>query len=511
MPTIKEYQPSVGPAGPGAVINAPLSLADSAAAKGRVIEKAASQTADTIQDIGRRIDQNTVQVNMARARADFTVEVQNDVQSGAAATPDYEKKLSERVAKRLEADNKGYHTFTGVNMASAAGAQLASEFRIQAAHYQSVAVGKQAALGFSQALDANLQTVTADPMQLQSALNQTLAALQDPEGAYAGPLGAQKVAELRAEVSQRFGAAALRGVIRNVDPNLAIQMLKDGTGGAELLSAEQRRQMEGEADRGLRDREAEDERRVRFQERQDRLAREETLTVFQTRLDAKSLSIKDVNDSNLTSEQKQQYKDIVRRGKAEADPTVVNEAFRRIHLPATDPRKITTESELYGLFGRGLDSTSLNHMRAELKHDPLGADMNTARAVAEQAFMRTIVGRIEPDKAALALMNWNMEFSAAVQKKVEDKENPRDLITQGHKDNWLTAEKLQAYSMGAAQVSAEAYKAVVSSAAAADAEMKKPNFGSLPQITTVEQARALPKGTHFVLVRPGAPPELRVR
>src|SRR4030066_26210 len=116
MPIIREYQQTVRPAGPGAVVNAPLSIADAAAAPGRAAQQALSQAAEIAHAFGERVDKSRVAKDLAEARADLTIELQNDIQSGAAATPDWN--FDEKVTKRLEKTQGGYHTGTGVSMST---------------------------------------------------------------------------------------------------------------------------------------------------------------------------------------------------------------------------------------------------------------------------------------------------------------------------------------------------------------------------------------------------------
>src|SRR4030067_1496336 len=99
MPIIREYQQTVRPAGPGAVINAPLSIADAAAAPDRAIQKALSQTAEIAYAFGERLDKSRVAKDAAEARADLPIQIQDDVQSGRAATRDWN--FDGKIAKRL--------------------------------------------------------------------------------------------------------------------------------------------------------------------------------------------------------------------------------------------------------------------------------------------------------------------------------------------------------------------------------------------------------------------------
>lgn len=500
MPVIREYQRSVGAAGPGATLNIPLSVADGAAAKGRVTGAALSQTADIAFGIGEQIDKAKVLLNSANSRADLTLELQNAVKSGAAATPDFEKMFSDKVAARLERDQKGYHTGTGAQLAASSASSVAAEFRTQAGHYQAVALGQQAALGYTQALDANKKTLMADPMQNQSVVESTLAALNDPNGAYAPQLGAQKTAELNLSTRQELAIATMRGVIRTAGPELALDMMQKGTGGSADLTADQIRQLNGEAEQQVRATEIERDRVLRRAEKDLQVEQEETMQDFVARVNASggsTLSTKDILGSNLTAAQQEHFLQQTKAGADKPNPFVINKAFRDIHRPIGDPLKITTETQLYDLYGRGVDFAALNHLRAELKSDPLGDSVNAAEATAAAMIRRGPFGT-SGDYAESALYRWRADFSAAVQKAVKEGRDPRTLIidSPGNAEYMLSPQRIQSYIMNEFSFSSTQRTKVDDGLVAARAEMAK-GGGTLPLVTTPEERDKLPPQTYY--------------
>jgi len=511
MPNIREYQATQSPAGPGAVQNIPLSIAGAKAAGGRALGSALSDVAGEIYATGERIDRSKVQMNTAQARADLTIEMQEAIKSGDAATPDFTKRWDDRMAARLAQDQKGYHTGAGSQLAAESSAALTSEFRVQANHYQAVAVGQQAALGLKIALETNEQTLVDDPMQFQSVLDASISALHDPNGAYARDLPAQKVAELDLEMRQRLAVAAVRGVILTAGPELADEMMDNGTGPAQYLSADQQKQLRGESRTAFLGREADQARIVAKQKEDRRISEEVVESEFVDLFQAKNLTAKQIQKADISSDKKLAWLGRIKIGAASADPTTVNALFRRIHLPEGDPNKITTEEQLYRYFGNGVDHPSLNALRSELKHDPFGVVMNSAQDTARTMLTRSLEGALEPGKSAEALHRWRLTFNAAWQKKIQDKENPMDLITPGHKDNLLERGQVMSYLRSNKEASTEAYAAKKAGFEAAQAEFGKPKFGNLPNIQTVAEAQALQPGTYFVIVAPGRPPELRIR
>ena len=502
MPIIREYQQSVGAAGPGAVQNIPLSIADSEAAGGKLVGAALSKTADVAYGIGEQIDKSQVLLRLANARADLTIELQKDVESGAAATPDFEKTFSEKAAKRLEKDQSGYHTGTGSQMAASGAAAISAEFRVQANQYQAVAVGQQAALGYKLAMDANKKTLLADPMQNKSVVEATLAALHDPNGSYAPRLGAQKTAELDRETRQELAMATMRGVVRTAGPEVALDMVKNGVGGSADLSAEQLRQLEAEAEQESRNRLIEDDRLQRRAEKDLQIKQEATMNDFIVRLNTpggSTVSTREIGDSNLESGQKRRFFDDIKEGIAKPDPAVILKAFRDIHRPIGDPLKLMNRTELYKLYGRGADFAALNHLTAELELDPLGASMNAAEATAAAMITRGTIGSSAPEYAQSALYRWRLDFSAAFQKAIKEGRDPRTLIidSPGNKDYMLSPQRIQSYVLDEFSLSGAQRTKVTDGLAAARVEMTK-GGGALPPITTIEERDKLQPQTYYL-------------
>ena len=486
MPTIREYQQSVGPAGPGNVIDAPLSLADSAAAQGRATGAALRTAGAVINDIGERIDKSKVQINHANARADLTVELQQAVQSGEAATPEFTKNFSEKVAKRLEQDDKSYHTTVGSTLAATGGANLASEFRVQANHYQSIAVGQQAALAHKMAVDKDAITLQQDPMQLKSVLNNYLATVQDPNGNFASRLPKQKLDELIQETTERFGVAAMRGAI-NINPEIAAQNIKDNSGGAELLSADQRTQILGEIDRGFRDREIEDERRVRFEDRQQKKEHMAIGRDFFARNTQGSLTMAAIRDSTLPWQEQRYWEAAIKEKAEKPDPTVVNSYLNKIIRG-----EITRDDQLPPL-GAGVTYADRQHMLLSLAHGPAGIEKLNAVETAQRFLNAEAYGGLS------TFNSWHREFSEKWDAKVKAKEDPTVLIRQfpGNKDYMITEDRLRAHVQSATSQVEEIVNNDARSLAAARLELVK-GGGTLKRVATKAEAKALGPGAYFI-------------
>jgi hypothetical protein len=333
-----------------------------------------------------------------------------------------------------------------------------------------------------------------------------LSALHDPAGAYAPNLSAQDVAEVDRDVRQSLAIATMRGVIDTAGPDIALDLMKRNVGGAEDLTADQIKQLQGEAEVAARAAEVEKDRLARRAEKETQLAQEETMSDFVAQVHStggSTLSTREILNSNLTAAQKEHFLEMTKSGADKPNPFVINEAFRRVHLPIGDPQKITTDTELYSLFGRGVDFPALNHLRNEIQNDPLGADMNKAQDTAATMFTRSIVGQIQPEVAAEALSRWRAEFSATIQEDIKQGRDPRNRLDPNSKDYILDPKRIESYILTPAQATAEGKRTLLAGKSAAEAEMLKPGNGSLPRISTVVELNALPSGSYFVSVATG--------
>lgn len=503
MATIREYQSSVGTVGPGQTINIPLSIADAAGAQGRVLEKAAGAAVNVVNSVAEQLDKARVAKDLAEARADLTTQLHADVESGVAATPDFAEKVQERTSKRLEAVQKGYHTLAGATSSQIGSANLISEFRVQANHYQSVAVGQHAALAFQQALDAHTSTLLKDPQQFGSVAAELSAQISDPTGLYAGKIPAQKLNELKYKAIQDLSFATVRGAIRTAGPDVGRQMLEDKNGPGGALSGQMVAQLQGEADTQDRLNAERDNQRRIFEERKIRLVEEGIELNFVNLLHAKggsTLTVDAIADANLSAAKKNEWIARLKEGARAGNPLVTLEAFERIHLPDGDPHKIVNESQLYDYVrAGGVDLTSLNSLRNELKHDPLGESLNLATQSAAAAFSRSMIGQLYPEKAAEATFRWRQDLSAKVEKYRKDFKDPRSLVTPGSEDYVLSPERIKAYmplGAGGAGATASDVAAQKQQFEAATAEIAK-GGGNLPRVGTIAEVQKLPSGSYF--------------
>ncbi len=134
-----------------------------------------------------------------------------------------------------------------------------------------------------------------------------------------------------------------------------------------------------------------------------------------------------------------------------SDPAVVQDVFRRIHLPDDDPNKISRPEQLAPLFSQGLNRVDYDWMKKEIDAQQsvsgrnLTKDMQSLRETAQTMLSRSIVGSIQPEIAAEASYRFNADFSAKVEEYVKAGKDPRTLLIPGTPDYMLTPARVMSY------------------------------------------------------------------
>jgi hypothetical protein len=181
------------------------------------------------------------------------------------------------------------------------------------------------------------------------------------------------------------------------------------------------------------------ERAKRLQDEQLAQAQHATQNQFLEKLQANALSARDVLQSNLDpfgSGSKEQFLQMLQKEGGRSDPAIVNDLFRRIHLPDDDPNKLRDDNAINALFGKGLNEKDLNFLRKEFQR-PYEEGEKGLYDVAEQALVKKnpFMGIQDPDGEAQLLA-----FRQYAQKEIEAKkkagESISPLLQQGNKD-WL--------------------------------------------------------------------------
>lgn len=447
MANIREYAPQL--AAPDRPLNpaADPGAAMRAGAAQKEIGGALGQFGQTLFNIAEQNDATTAQVEIAKARADFTAQLQRAKETGEAADPEYVQSVQNRAGEAAAQIADKMQTRTGANIARAYGAQFASGMQTMAIQDNASAIGERAKQLAMDTQNINRNTLRASPEQFQIILGETLNQLDGPAYAHIDA-GLREQIKIQAKAS--LALSAMEGVIHMRSPEEAKQILDSGKMDG-FLTADNKRALYAEAEQAVRGREAEAERLRRQQELLAEKEREVTKDNFVAQMNTANgnqLAVKEVLQSNLLSNEKEHFiammKDNAQR-KIQDDPGTVNTLFRRIHLPDGDPNKIVGDDELFKYFGRGVGFEGLNHLRGELKQDPFGEAYSDASATAYRVFRGSKPGTVLPEVAEAAALQWRIDAKKAIEQARVEKKNPRDLFTPGSKEYLLSPERLSTY------------------------------------------------------------------
>ena len=326
--------------------------------------------AETVARVVSEREVSDVEAKLAKARAEWTVALQERAASADPGDMGFAKKFNQDFVDYLSETRANIQTPAGQRAFDRGSATLGAHFFERANLYQIQAAGIQAKQDYTTALDASRNTLLRDPTQFQSVLKQMGDALDNREGPYARMPAAVR-AELAVQTRKELGLSTAQGIIR-MDPELGLKKLKDGDFDV-YLDADKKFALERQAEVGIRAKEVEKERAERAREKAEETAREATANkVFaQIVKDPTAVKIDDIINSNLKANQKEHYVGLLQRtlkpGEIKTDPAVMVDLWDRIHLPDSDPRKITREEDVEGFLGRGLTVSDVNALRGEIQ------------------------------------------------------------------------------------------------------------------------------------------------
>jgi hypothetical protein len=311
-----------------------------------------------------------IDAKMAKARAEWTVKLQERAASSPPGDMSFASKFNEDFASYLSEMGGGVQTGAGRKAFKANAANLGAHFSERAGLYQIQSAGLKAKQDYSVALDANRNTVLNDPTQFDSILKSMDSALDNPSGPYAQMPAAARD-ELRTTTRKELALSTAQGVIR-LDPELGLKKLKDGDWDA-YLDADKKFALEKNAEVGIQGKRIEAERVERAREKAEQKAQEATGNAFVAKLitDPTSLSAKDIAQSNLKWEDKWRFNTMletaIKPDAIKTDPKVMLDLWTRVHLPDGAEGKITKEEDVESMFGKGLSLPDVNALRSEIQ------------------------------------------------------------------------------------------------------------------------------------------------
>jgi hypothetical protein len=433
--------------------------------------QALSKYADVVYEAQERQEVSDVHAKLAKARADWTVALQERANQNDPGDATFAPKFNEDFSKYLQSIDGGLQTKSGKQAFQRGAADLSAHFVEQAGLYQAKAMGQKAKQDYLVTLDANRSTLVSDPTQFGSVLAQMSAAINDPNGLYAKmPVAARQ--ELEIQTKKELSLSAVQGLIQNGAPDLAKRQLMDGKWD-QYLDADKKHQLIGEADVGIRAKDTAAERQRLLAERERKERADQTMSTFLSRIvDPKNnggaLPDKEIlANTDLTAAEKQHFIDYkMRRARelaanheARTNPGAVRDLMLQIHANEDDPKKTYNMDPVMDAYRAGKISTpEMSFLRKEVEQMRDGnsqgfqKDVQAARSAVYTSLTRSTIGQVQPEVAADAAYRFNRDLDQAIQAKRQKNEDPRSLLDPESKEYMLRPSRLQSYMQSARNV-----------------------------------------------------------
>ena len=134
-----------------------------------------------------------------------------------------------------------------------------------------------------------------------------------------------------------------------------------------------------------------------------------------------------------------------------SNAAVVREVFNRIHLPDTDPNKITRREQLTPFFAHGLNRADYDWAAGELEKakTPEGnsfiKDTQEVRTRAHAMLLRSNIGSLQPDKAEEAAYRFNRDLDQRIDDFRKAGKDPRLLFQPDSSEYVLKPERVSTF------------------------------------------------------------------
>lgn len=365
MPNIRDYSARVESQGTG------QSRKATGEEFGAGVGQAVSGLGGAVTDVGEAINRRQAQEETSRAAVEFsklhaqkTQEFDDAVQQGTLKTEEFMNKFDEAVGKMSgDYSTRSAQQYFNQTAAEMRGHFLKSSFAGQA-ELASIKAGadlKDTLSNYSSALISDPSGYEMSKTNFESFIADTVST---------GHLPFAEGEKLKAAGRNQLAQAAVRGQIE-ISPQGAKAQLHEGLWNSDLDGKEIiTLQREAETAIGFQREEA--ERRKKLEKDAIKAEQKQIADGFLTKLEAGTLSSKEVLRSKLDpfgEDGKETFLRLMkahREGKLEKNSAVFNMLFKRIHLPDGDPNKITEDSALNPYVGKGLDVEWLSSLRGEI-------------------------------------------------------------------------------------------------------------------------------------------------
>lgn len=431
---------------------------------GPEVGRAVGRVADVMEDAANRQEVSDVQAQLAKARAEWTVALQERAQSMTPGDATFAPKFNEEFGKHIAGLGDKLQTRAGQQAFQRGSAELAAHFVEKTGIFQARAMGEKAVQDYSVSLNARRSELLSDPTQFQPLLQAALADLNDPDGTYAKMPAAERE-KLKIATQQELALSAVQGLIQNGAPELAKRQLQDGKWDS-YLDADKKAALTDRAEVGIRAKDSEAERKRQLEEREKRDRQDNTMRTYLARIiDPKAnggaLSDREIlANPDLTAGQMQHAIDYKRARARELsegaenrnNPNEVRRLLGGIIASGEDPSKAFTLEEVNTSYRAGKISTrEWSFLSGQFDRYKDGATNSFARDVNSR--VGAIEGQIRgslffmnsPEKAIDSTNRLRYDLEARIQEMRTEKKNPRDLLNPQSKDYFFSEGNLATY------------------------------------------------------------------
>ena len=452
MPKIQPYSTRVQT--PGAVDVPRANPETMGAAIGRGVEKlgaAVSGFGDQLQKAKEQDELSELNKQMALAKRDFTLDLQERVKSGEIGTDEngeytLTNEFKEKMSGRMGEIGGRVTTRRGQLAFEESSTSTMASFTVEAVQAESQLVGIKARKDYETSFNARSSRVLTSPSAFEDALNENIKDIDDRVAT--GQLDYKSAEDLKARGNKVLSKAYIEGWAkldaRRPDrerPNRGHQLLQDGAVD-QFLDSETKNELFSKINA--------EERAARVEEnllkQQEKEAKKEADMDFMDKIYTDIVKGKtggktrEILDSDLDWNKKKQMIDILEHQatkKTVTNNALFNDLFKRIHLDPTDPRKIYD-----GQLGQYIDQIKFEDIN-KLRREARGLNTEAGRQEAEfkKGFFATARAKLiksengakDPDGEASMQRLTSQFFTIYEEEKAKGK-SPRALLTPGSPD-----------------------------------------------------------------------------
>lgn len=431
---------------------------------------AISDATDSLYKSKVQDDVTNVRVNMAKTRADLDVQFRTESANAEPGDPTFADKFTTKAREILDKGAENVRTAEGRRAYDELRAGLDGHFTEKAGLFEVQSAGLKAKQNWETSMNAYGTSLQTDPTQYATIRDQALSEIQDPNGQY-GRIPAADRGKLVIAARDHLAQAYVQGLIDNGAADLARKKLMDGQLD-DQLNAKDKQRLVKEADVGIRAKDVAAERERLFAERAQKDAQRADMDKYLARIvdpvpNGGAPSDREIiTNRTLDAAQKEhlvEYKmrrarELAAFAETKTNPTEVRRLMLDIHAADDDPRKTYNADGVMESYKNGKISTAeMRLLRGEVEQLRNGSttnfqkDLQNARESVRTAITRSILGQTQPEVAADAAYRFSRDLEAAVEAKRKGSpdspggNDPRTLLTPGHKDYMLTPERVSSY------------------------------------------------------------------